>query len=870
MDITDILLRYDPKDAILMMVNLENNTNFRIEDFEVSPPRPGVRKNTQVTIRPKRPAGRNHEIPYHGEIIFEYNRLNVAHHFRGVLEGLDIKPPTSSQVLLNRITAIMGQEFTLDDIVLEDISRRNAALYYLKAKAESWRWYGQMLVRFGQLLDVQEQYDPYLQRDLGHFYHAHLFNTVESQYPFANATAWNQTLQEIAVNTAAQDQPALFDMLNRLLPMQQPKYRPALHDNIWFQDGYAGWDAFIYDNATNQRASATAQIDTTGIWAVLNDQRLEVVRPITFKTSTIVEWTGTLEHLVLPAGQDAVLELEIRTQANVVKAIVSRTVQGPGSYQLALGEIPAGQYKCICRLLTTGAVQVRWTEQAWRSIPPQWLWEPAVGFDVSDKRFSDAALEFDLTNQKLTFQGGTASVFMQHLLPADRQLCFSFIAPTAQDVEIEFCLADQHGAVLATIMRLNLLETRYKTFQRYYAVLPKVNTESGSWRLLMRFRGTLLQPLELESPRWYFIPLPYQMNLIANGDFSFQQSRVDVKRLTPDPLLAVADAGQLVVDNGYVGAQVFDRQGFSFQFKGPSLQKSEVAKITVEGADAAAVMPEAINFSTDVAFDSQAVAFKLLDTGLWLDFNPNVSRRQLHPFTDKYLAEPTGAGLYHSLQVVLTPRFYSFGNDIPTAFKVYYNQVRIQVEYDHWNIDPYVGKRSLYNAYLLQPGQVLTDPLNSLQHWQRRAALFTLDTEYSTEFSQARFRIAYTPKEDIQSQFTRYSQLTRFSVQAVELMLADPLLIEALPVGETIEETDLPMMVASCPFDGAPWVNIASPAAKNVYGATVLYAGPLRVFDAVPVDGSANSVLELRLNPDYSTFYKGVVRLYYTYLGSRT
>jgi hypothetical protein len=121
-----------------MMLNLENGTNFTIEDFNISAPVAGTVKNTRVTLTAKRPAGENHEIHATGSIQFEYNRLNVAHHFEGIITGEEVTLPTSSQVLLDLITQIRGQKFVLDDIVLEDIGRHNSAAYKLRAKAESF------------------------------------------------------------------------------------------------------------------------------------------------------------------------------------------------------------------------------------------------------------------------------------------------------------------------------------------------------------------------------------------------------------------------------------------------------------------------------------------------------------------------------------------------------------------------------------------------------------------------------------------------------------------------------------------------------------------------------------------------------------
>lgn len=151
---TEMLLTMRPKDAIVKMLNDENGTTFPHNTFDISPPVSLGGRVTQVHMKVRRSVADDDDVPYSGELDFTYRRLDVNQHMSDVLSGFRPPLPTSTQVLLDEITRRTGQEFFIEDFVLEDIFRSNAAPYVLKAKQESWRWVGQTEIMLVDLIDL--------------------------------------------------------------------------------------------------------------------------------------------------------------------------------------------------------------------------------------------------------------------------------------------------------------------------------------------------------------------------------------------------------------------------------------------------------------------------------------------------------------------------------------------------------------------------------------------------------------------------------------------------------------------------------------------------------------------------------------------
>lgn len=154
---TDELLKMSPHGAIVRMINDRNHTFFdggETGSLVISPPldEGGIRTEVEISVR-RRLSG-SEQLPFGGSLAFRYNRLDVENTLSGKLTGYRPAMPTSTQVLLDELTRRTGIKFDLEDFVLEDIIRSNAAPYVLKAKPESLRWIGQMEITLIDLVDL--------------------------------------------------------------------------------------------------------------------------------------------------------------------------------------------------------------------------------------------------------------------------------------------------------------------------------------------------------------------------------------------------------------------------------------------------------------------------------------------------------------------------------------------------------------------------------------------------------------------------------------------------------------------------------------------------------------------------------------------
>lgn len=402
MDRTELLLQYDPVEAIVMMLNLENGTSLPIDAVDVGPPQPGTTKNTKVTLKIRRPAARNDDLPDPGEITFEYNRLDVAHHFAGVLSGIDIELPTSVQVLLNLITERVGQTFILDDIVLEDIGRHNAGAFLLRAKSESHRWYGQFIVHLGGVTDINDILDPYVPATLGELMEAEPFSVPNVAMPFINATAWQNVVSQWTVGAHPQDGEPIEPVLSQLaIPYDTPHYRVPLHRNTQFELGNDGWSVSTMD-------TATASISGHACQMTLTNGSVQIARSVTFIKRATVELTveGTpLEPLI--QGQPANCQLAaVVTSANgqwtqtVPLTVANYTGTMARVFQAYVRSPFDGPH--VCRIVITGtnaALSIR--HIAWRSFPSQWVLEESMAVTQASLIDSDTPTVISMSGTQL-------------------------------------------------------------------------------------------------------------------------------------------------------------------------------------------------------------------------------------------------------------------------------------------------------------------------------------------------------------------------------------------------------------------------------------------------------------------------------------
>lgn len=201
---TEELLKYSPRSAIVRMINDKNNTLFDGSDagpLVISPPLDigGIRTEVEVSVR-RRLSGID-GLPFAGQLAFRFNRLDVEMTLSGKLTGFRPPMPTSTQVLLDELTRRTGIKFELEDFILEDIIRSNAAPYLLKAKPESLRWVGDLEVTLIDLIDLSTYVPGGVVPNQNTLKFVSPVITTKDYQPYLNASAWKFERDQLAVNS---------------------------------------------------------------------------------------------------------------------------------------------------------------------------------------------------------------------------------------------------------------------------------------------------------------------------------------------------------------------------------------------------------------------------------------------------------------------------------------------------------------------------------------------------------------------------------------------------------------------------------------------------------------------------------------------
>lgn len=87
---------------------------------------------------------------------------------------------------------------------------------------------------------------------------------------------------------------------------------------------------------------------------------------------------------------------------------------------------------------------------------------------------------------------------------------------------------------------------------------------------------------------------------------------------------------------------------------------------------------------------------------------------------------------------------------------------------------------------------------------------------------------------------------------------------------EEVEDWDIgtKYLIPVQPEEGVEgWTSSKTPRFQNIYGAKVLYNGPLRLVDVKPLNTRLTHVLKIQLNPKYALHSTGVISIYYRLLG---
>lgn len=205
---TEQLLKLSTHGAVVRIINDENGTFFnggQTGPLKISPPLDIGDVRTEVEITVRRSVSKNDKLPYAGQLTFSYNRLDVTRNLSQKLAGFRPGLPTSTQVLLDELSARTGFHFETSDFVLEDIIPINANPYYLKAKTESLRWVGSVAVPLIDSIDLGTYIPSGLSAGSYPLALDPLTTTSVDTQPYLNATAWRSDLTDLTLNDPVVD-----------------------------------------------------------------------------------------------------------------------------------------------------------------------------------------------------------------------------------------------------------------------------------------------------------------------------------------------------------------------------------------------------------------------------------------------------------------------------------------------------------------------------------------------------------------------------------------------------------------------------------------------------------------------------------------
>lgn len=862
MDTTELLLKYDPKEAIVMMLNLENGTSFHAEDIEVGPPSAGTIRNTRVTLTVKTPASRNHEIPYSGQLTFEYNRLHVPHHFDGVLGGLDVTLPTSSQILLNEITARVGQRFVLDDFVLEDIGRHNAYAYLLRAKVESHRWYGGMVVRLGDVASLEDALGALMPDTLGELENPYLFNSVNASYPYMNGTPFQSEIDALVLNQPAQFDPKISEIISAIAPMSEaPGYRVPLHRNTHFEQSNVGWSVTVDSLIPNAEPEGSYSFQFNRCHLLFVNDIVTVSRSQGVVGGMILEVTFRVDQFAGSGTSDMPVELQIVHPDGTIEANAFVTVSSPGFYHTYIIAPKTGT-----RLLKWVAAAVNrdviLTELSWRSFPTQWILQDSLDFSTLS-HVDSAPTALSLVDGKLRYgQYGTGSIRFPTALASGRHYAFSFDIAEIGDGVLYFQAKEIVSGTVHALGTYQCSTAEHGIGQRQSAILYVPPDLTMDWQLQLAVTSPGISTTQLERLRLRMLPLPHAVNAIRNYDFHGRTAVVEAVGQF-GATAPVPGSGSLSYQDGFLSTIVTTNQGFGVRFKTPPLHRREQYRLTVDSVTARVFDPNTADYYTGIKVTQPDGTMNIEQNGVWSLWNQTLMPRFLNPFLQQF----RGQGSVWLSNAPVTIELYAFayasGLSIPGPLRTAYERVSVEIEYPVWVNDAGAGERNLYNARLVTRGATVGLPLNSIRPGLLHTHTFALDMLYSSEFSVNTITVPYMPEADIQNRFLSISQFGRYGAVTTEDMSAYREHVSVLTATTVIGPEHLPQIMFCDPTQTSPWFVSPLPMLKNLYGATVQYNGPIRPTDPVPMNTGLDQIIVLFLNPTLCTGYKGQIRFYY-------
>lgn len=140
------LLHMTPTAALLEIASSRNNVMLREDIIDIRDVTPLVGRQTQVKLKVRKSFDPFAPVPFTGESIFIYNRLDLGTFFESVKINLTLDLPTTTSQLVEIMAAEYGYVFDDDDFYEEVITVSNAHGYVLRATPRSLRWVGQLTV----------------------------------------------------------------------------------------------------------------------------------------------------------------------------------------------------------------------------------------------------------------------------------------------------------------------------------------------------------------------------------------------------------------------------------------------------------------------------------------------------------------------------------------------------------------------------------------------------------------------------------------------------------------------------------------------------------------------------------------------------
>lgn len=138
------ILGLDPKASVVEIFNQANDTKLKDTDASLRV-QTAADDNVAATLFAREPWSVFDELPYRGHTDIRWKRLNLGLFFGFDLD-VPLQLPTDTVQLLAELQRRTGLRIDQSDVILENIDWPAARRYRLKARPDSMRWYGEVVI----------------------------------------------------------------------------------------------------------------------------------------------------------------------------------------------------------------------------------------------------------------------------------------------------------------------------------------------------------------------------------------------------------------------------------------------------------------------------------------------------------------------------------------------------------------------------------------------------------------------------------------------------------------------------------------------------------------------------------------------------